>query len=153
MQPELHTQKEQSVSLVMDREEREAFLSGVHVGVVAVNRDGRAPLAVPVWYDYAPGGDVLIWIVAGSVKEGLFRTAGRLSICAQSEEWPFKYVTAEGPIVAQDAVPTEAEALAITRRYLPAEEATQWVKDTLDESSRLVRLRPEHWLSTDFSKL
>jgi hypothetical protein len=62
-------------------------------------------------------------------------------------------VTAEGPIVAQDAVPTETEALAITRRYLPEDEATRWVKEYLDDNSRLVRMRPEHWLSTDYSKV
>jgi nitroimidazol reductase NimA-like FMN-containing flavoprotein (pyridoxamine 5'-phosphate oxidase superfamily) len=141
------------VSLVMDREDREAFLSGVHVGVVAVNRDGRAPLAVPVWYDYTPGGDVLLWIYSGSVKDRLLRAAGRFSICAQSEEWPYRYVTAEGPIVAQGAAITEAEALTIARRYLPEEDAVQWVKDSLGDNSLLVRMRPEHWLSTDFSKL
>lgn len=141
------------VSLVMNREEREAFLSGVHVGVVAVNRDGRAPLAVPVWYDYTPGGEVLIWIDGGSMKDRLFRAAGRLSICAQDEEWPYRYVTAEGPIVSQDAAVTEAEALTIARRYLPAEEAAQWVKASLNDNSLLVRMRPENWLSTDFRKL
>jgi nitroimidazol reductase NimA-like FMN-containing flavoprotein (pyridoxamine 5'-phosphate oxidase superfamily) len=141
------------VSLAMNREEREAFLGGVHVGVVAVNRDGRAPLAVPVWYDYTPGRDVLIWIYRGSVKDRLFRAAGRFSICAQSEEWPYRYVTAEGPIVAQDAAVTEAEALAIALRYLPAEEATQWVKDSLGDNSLLVRMRPEKWSSADFSNL
>jgi nitroimidazol reductase NimA-like FMN-containing flavoprotein (pyridoxamine 5'-phosphate oxidase superfamily) len=141
------------VSLAMSREEREAFLAGVHVGVVAVNRDGRAPLAVPVWYDYTPGGEVLIWIDGGSVKDRLFRAAGRISICAQREEWPYRYVTAEGPIVEQDAVLTEAEALAIAQRYLPTEEAAQWVKGSLNDNSLLVRMRPENWLSTDFRKL
>ena len=141
------------MSLAMSREEREAFLSGVHVGVVAVNRDGRAPLAVPVWYDYTPGGEVLIWIDGGSIKDRLFRTAGRLSICAQDEEWPYRYVTAEGPIVSQDAPVTEAEALTIARRYLPADEATQWVKASLNDNSLLVRMHPENWLSTDFRKL
>jgi hypothetical protein len=46
------------MSLVMTVEERQAFLAQVHVAVVAVaGEDGRAPLAVPVWYDYRPGGD------------------------------------------------------------------------------------------------
>lgn len=141
------------MSLVMNRAEREAFLAGEHVGVVAVNRDGRAPLAVPVWYAYTPGGDVSIWIDAGSVKDRLFRAAGRLSICAQDERPPYRYVTAEGPIVGNDAAPTAAEALAITRRYLPADEATRWVQDYLGDSSLLVRMRPANWLSTDYSKL
>jgi nitroimidazol reductase NimA-like FMN-containing flavoprotein (pyridoxamine 5'-phosphate oxidase superfamily) len=48
---------DQEMSFVMTREERESFLTEVHVGVLAVEHAGRAPLAVPVWYDYRPGGD------------------------------------------------------------------------------------------------
>jgi nitroimidazol reductase NimA-like FMN-containing flavoprotein (pyridoxamine 5'-phosphate oxidase superfamily) len=140
------------MSLVMTTEERQQFLAGLHVGVVAVNRDGRAPLAVPIWYDYTPGGEVLIWTDRGSLKERLFREAGRFSICVQVETPPYKYVTAEGPVIALDGAPTEEQALGITGRYLPAEEALRWVKDNLGPSSVLVRMRPEKWLSTDYSK-
>jgi hypothetical protein len=140
------------VSLVMTAQERQEFLAGVHVGVVAVNRAGRAPLAVPVWYDYAPGGEVLIWIDRGSVKERLFREAGRFSICAQVETAPYEYATAEGPVVAIDQAPTEEQALGIAGRYLPAEDAASWVQDNLGANSLLVRMRPEKWLSTDYSK-
>lgn len=49
------------MSFAMSAGEREQFLAGLHVGVlsVAVNGAGeaagsRAPLAVPVWYDYQP---------------------------------------------------------------------------------------------------
>ena len=45
----------------MTLDEREQFLADVHVGVVAVERPGRAPLAVPIWYGYEPGGEVLVW--------------------------------------------------------------------------------------------
>ena len=49
------------MSLKMTREEREAFLAGVHVGIISIAEAGRGPLAVPIWYGYAPGGD--LWIV------------------------------------------------------------------------------------------
>lgn len=140
------------MSFVMTAQEREEFLAGAHVGVVAVNRAGRAPLAVPIWYDYSPGGEVLLWIDHGSVKERLLREAGRFSICAQVETLPYKYATAEGPVVALDEAPTEEQALGIAGRYLSAEEAARWVKDNLGENSLLVRMRPEKWLSTDYSK-
>jgi nitroimidazol reductase NimA-like FMN-containing flavoprotein (pyridoxamine 5'-phosphate oxidase superfamily) len=140
------------MSLVMTEQERQEFLAGVHVGVVAVNREGRAPLAVPVWYDYVPGGEVLIWIDRGSVKERLFREAGRFSICAQVDTAPYKYVTAEGPVIAMDQAPTKEQALRIAGRYLPAKDAEHWVTDNLGASSLLVRMRPEKWLSTDYSK-
>jgi len=140
------------MSFVMTAQEREEFLTEVHVAVVAVNREGRAPLAVPIWYDYTPGGEVLLWIERGSVKERLFREAGRFSICTQVETIPYKYVTAEGPVVALDEAPTEEQALGIASRYLPAEEAARWVEDYLGENSLLARMRPEKWLSTDYSK-
>jgi hypothetical protein len=140
------------MSLVMTAQERQEFLAGAHVGVVAVDRADRAPLAVPVFYDYAPGGEVLIWIDRGSVKERLFREAGRFSICAQVETAPYKYATAEGPVIALDQPPTTEQALGIMGRYLPAEDAARWVKEHLGANSLLVRMRPEKWLSTDYSK-
>lgn len=140
------------MSLVMTAQERQEFLAGAHIGVVAVNRADRAPLAVPVFYDYAPGGEVLIWIDRGSVKEHLFREAGRFSICAQVETPPYKYATAEGPVIAIDQAPTEEQALGIMGRYLPAGDAAHWVEDNLGPSSLLVRMRPEKWLSMDYGK-
>jgi nitroimidazol reductase NimA-like FMN-containing flavoprotein (pyridoxamine 5'-phosphate oxidase superfamily) len=140
------------MSLVMTAQERQEFLAGVHVGVVAVNRAGRAPLAVPIWYDYVPGGEVLMWIGRGSVKERLFREARWLSICAQVETLPYKYVAVEGPVIALDQQPTEEQALAIAGRYLPADDAARYVEDNLGANSLLVRVRPEKWLSTDYSK-
>jgi nitroimidazol reductase NimA-like FMN-containing flavoprotein (pyridoxamine 5'-phosphate oxidase superfamily) len=44
-----------------DRQEREQFLAGVHVGVLSVaTADGASPLAVPVRYTYQPGGPVSV---------------------------------------------------------------------------------------------
>ena len=52
----------------MSRLEREAFLAGVHVGVFTVSDGEHGPIAVPVWYGYEPGGDVLIVTGAASEK-------------------------------------------------------------------------------------
>ncbi|ASO19792.1 PPOX class probable F420-dependent enzyme [Actinoalloteichus hoggarensis] len=140
------------MSFVMTIEEREAFLAGVHVGVLAVGRDGRAPLAVPVWYSYEPGGEVLIWMERGSVKDKAIRAAGRFSLAVQTETAPYKYVTAEGPLVANDEMPTREQADAIARRYLPADEVAGYVDAALNERTILVRMRPEKWLSNDQGK-
>ncbi|WP_370949161.1 pyridoxamine 5'-phosphate oxidase family protein [Amycolatopsis sp. cg5] len=140
------------MSFVMTAEEREEFLSGVHVGVLAIERDGRAPLTVPVWYDYEPGGEVLIWMDRGSQKDKAIRTAGRFSLLAQSESWPYKYVTAEGPVTANDGGPTREEADRIAGRYLPEADAKAYVDGALGEGSLLVRMRPAKWLSNDQSK-
>ncbi|RSD19795.1 pyridoxamine 5'-phosphate oxidase family protein [Amycolatopsis eburnea] len=139
-------------SFVMTAAEREEFLSGVHVGVLAVERAGRAPLAVPVWYDYSPGGELLIWMERDTVKDRSIRAAGRLSLVAQDENPPYRYVTVEGPVVANDAPPTREQALRIAHRYWPPEQATAYVDASLGERSVLVRVRPEKWLSNDQSK-
>ena len=55
----------------MTRAEREAFLAGLHVGVLSIPSDG-APLSAPIWYDYEPGGD--IWVLTGPESK-----KGRLS--------------------------------------------------------------------------
>ncbi|NED98300.1 pyridoxamine 5'-phosphate oxidase [Phytoactinopolyspora alkaliphila] len=140
------------MSFVMTEAERETFLSGIHVGVLAVERDGRAPLAVPIWYNYEPGGEVLLWMHRDTVKDRCIRKAGRFSLVAQTEDAPYKYVTAEGPVVANDDPPTRAQALAIVRRYLSEDDATAYVDDALGPNSILVRMRPEKWLSNDQSK-
>ncbi|KZB86203.1 pyridoxamine 5'-phosphate oxidase family protein [Amycolatopsis regifaucium] len=139
-------------SMVMTAEEREAFLSEVHIGVLAVEREGRAPLAVPVWYDYEPGGELLIWMDGGSVKDKAIKKAGRLSLVAQTETLPYKYVTVEGPVVANDVPPTREQALKIAQRYLPGDEGAKYVDGALSDKSVLVRVRPEKWLSNDQSK-
>ncbi len=140
-------------SFVMTAEEREAFLTGVHIGVLAVERDGRAPLAVPVWYDYEPGGELLIWMDGGSVKDKTIRKAGRLSLAAQVETLPYKYVTVEGPVISNDGPPTREQALKIAQRYLGEAEGTKYVDGALSENSVLVRVLPEKWLSNDQGKV
>ena len=57
------------MSLGMTKEEREAFLADVHVGVVAIPEPGRGPLAVPVWYSYEPGGE-LHMVTARTSRKG-----------------------------------------------------------------------------------
>jgi hypothetical protein len=139
------------MSFVMTSAERESFLADVHIGVLAVERDRRAPLAVPVWYDYVDG-DILIWMERETVKDRHIRKAGRLSLLVQTEEPPYKYVTAEGPVIGDHERPSRDQALAITRRYLPEAEAVAYVDGSLGEKSILVRMRPQKWLSNDQSK-
>ncbi|MFI5584854.1 pyridoxamine 5'-phosphate oxidase family protein [Amycolatopsis sp. NPDC051758] len=140
------------MSFVMTAAERESFLSGVHVGVLAVERAGRAPLAVPVWYDYEPGGELLIWMERETVKDRAITAAGRLSLAVQDENPPYKYVTVEGPVIANDKPPTREQALRIAGRYWPTDQATAYVDSALGERSVLVRVKPEKWLSNDQSK-
>ncbi|MBF6064785.1 pyridoxamine 5'-phosphate oxidase family protein [Nocardia terpenica] len=135
----------------MTGEEREKFLAELHVGVIAVERPDRAPLSVPIWYGYEPGGEVLIWTEQGSVKEKLIRAAGRFSLTAQVEQPPYRYVTAEGPVTTiEPATPDMVRPIAI--RYLGEAEGTAFTEQNYGTGSLLIRMRPERWLSTDYTK-
>ena len=109
----------------MQRDEREKFLSEVRVGVLGVEDDRHpcAPLLAPVWYDYAPGGTVVVQTGRDSVKGRLLRSAQRFSLCVQDETPPYCYVSVEGPVVdlRDPADPLTRESTAV--RYLGEEEA------------------------------
>ncbi|HEY8978273.1 MAG TPA: pyridoxamine 5'-phosphate oxidase family protein [Streptomyces sp.] len=141
-------------SVVMTREEREAFLSEVHIGVMAVERPGRAPLSVPVWYDYTPGGDLIVLVNNDSLKYGLIRAAGRLTLVVQQEEAPYKYVSVEGPVVSgADEVPSDEVSMRVVGRYMDEPDARKYVDEALAHGrARLIRVRTEHWLSNDQNK-
>jgi len=124
--------------------------AGVHVGVIAVERPDRAPLAVPIWYGYQPGGEVLLWTESDSVKHKLIRDAGRFAITVQDENPPYKYVTAEGDVVGIEPA-TEADARAIAVRYLGEEAGTAFVAENPVTTSVVIRMRPRRWLSVDYS--
>jgi PPOX class probable F420-dependent enzyme len=143
------------MSLAMTVEEREAYLAGLHVGVVSVaGGDGRAPLAVPMWYRYEPGGLVSFITGEGSRKTAALRDTGRCTLCVQTEDPPYRYVTIEGPVVAIEPVDDEERRL-IARRYLGVEGGDAYMAATPDEprSSVTVRMRPQRWLSADFGKM
>ena len=111
------------MSFAMTKQEREAFLADVHVGVLSVPEPGRGPLAVPVWYAYEPGGELRLVTGRTSRKGQLLARAGRVSLCSQTETAPYKYVSVEGPIVAIEAADLERDLRLLARRYLGRERA------------------------------
>ncbi|WP_197420111.1 pyridoxamine 5'-phosphate oxidase family protein [Mycobacterium sp. NAZ190054] len=135
----------------MTKDEREQYLAGLHVGVIAVERPDRAPLSVPIWYGYQPGGEVLLWTDAGTVKHRLIRDAGRFSITVQDEQPPYKYVTAEGDVTSIDAA-QDAEARAIAVRYLGEQDGAAFTDQNLTPNSIIIRMKPQRWLSVDYSE-
>jgi PPOX class probable F420-dependent enzyme len=142
------------MSLAMTRAERERFLADVHVGVISVAEDGRAPLTVPIWYTYEPGGELRVVTERGSRKGRLFARAGRVSLCAQTETPPYRYVSVEGPVVAIEPAEVERDVRPLARRYLGRELGDRYVEATRGErgESVLVRVRPERWLTVDYAK-
>ncbi len=134
----------------MTSDERHKFLAALHVGVIAVARAGRAPLAVPIWYGYEPGGDVFVWTGRGSMKDRLIRVAGRYSLVVQDETPPYRYVSVEGS-AEFDETPTIDDFRRLVRRYVPADEVDQFVEQEFDDGGIIIRMRPEHWLGVDYS--
>ena len=144
------------MSTAMSKPEREEFLADVHVGVISITEEGRAPLAVPIWYGYEPGGEISIVTERGSRKGLLLEKAGRFRLCAQTEELPYRYVSVEGPIVSIEPSDTERDVRPLAHRYLGKELGDQYIEETGGEDSRaenvIIRMRPERWLTVDYGK-
>jgi nitroimidazol reductase NimA-like FMN-containing flavoprotein (pyridoxamine 5'-phosphate oxidase superfamily) len=144
------------MSTRMSREEREAFLADVHVGVLCLEEGGRGPLGVPIWYAYTPGGELWFVTERGSRKGRLLERAGRVSLCAQTEAPPYKYVSVEGPIVAIEKSDVEKHERPLAHRYLGRKGGDAYIAQTGGADARadsiLVRVRPERWLTVDYSK-
>jgi PPOX class probable F420-dependent enzyme len=142
--------------LSMSRKEREEFLAKTHVGILCVaEEDGRAPLAVPIWYRYEPGGEVHFITEANSRKAKLLREAGRATLVAQNESLPYRYVTVEGPVAIVREFDRVKEIDEVAYRYLGRElgEAYLAAEDSASGENVLVTIRPERWGSADFAKL
>ena len=141
------------MSLAMTKQEREAFLADVHVGIISIPEPGRGPLTVPIWYVYE-SGEVRFVTGRSSRKGRLLADCRRLSMCVQTETSPYKYVSIEGPIVAVEDAQLERDRRPLARRYLGTEVGDQYIEETLAENADnvLVRVRPERWLTVDYAK-
>ncbi len=138
----------------MTTEERQAFLAGVHVGVLSVARESLGPLTVPVWYSYTPGGAVSVITSIRSRKAALIAAAGRFTLCAQSETAPYKYVSVEGPVTATDRPVDDDEHRAMAHRYLGKEFGDLYLQATAADAADncIIRMTPTSWTASDFSK-
>ncbi|MEU6114087.1 pyridoxamine 5'-phosphate oxidase family protein [Streptomyces sp. NPDC047117] len=137
--------------MALSREEREQFLAEPHVGALSVAaEEGRAPLTVPIWYHYEPGGE--LWILTGrdSRKARLIDVAGRFTMMADRVAPTVRYVSVEGPVTAVDPG-TREDHLTLASRYLPREKAEAFVDFAERELGPqvLIRMRPQHWVSAD----
>jgi hypothetical protein len=131
--------------------DRELFLAEPHVAAVSVSAgDGRGPLTVPIWYQYAPGGEAWVLTEAGSRKARLIEAAGRFSLMVDRVMPTVRYVSVEGPVTR--TVPGTDELLReIAARYLPADQVPAYIEfaDTQLGEQVAIYLRPERWLTAD----
>lgn len=140
----------------MTRAEREAFLAEVHVGVLALAQQERGPLTVPIWYDYTPGGELRFITGRDSRKGRLLSPGARVSLCAQSEAPPYKYVTVEGAVARVADADLERDVRPMARRYLGHEGGDGYVEYVRtahpDQDDVLVSVRIDQWVTMDFAK-
>jgi uncharacterized protein len=132
--------------------ERQEFLAAKHVGVLSVAAaDGRPPASVPIWYDYTPSGNIRINTGTGARKAKLIERAGVVTLVVQREEPPYQYVVVEGAVV-DTTTPTPPEVReAIAIRYLGEEGGREFVRSMEGQESVLFTIRPDRWISADFS--
>lgn len=140
------------MSLAMTIEQREQFLADLHVGIISIPRKSKGPLAVPIWYDYSPGGE--LWVITNdaSIKGKLLKNASRISLCAQTETAPYQYVSVEGPFSVRATA--EGETLSMAVRYLGEEQGRAYAANSPDsDDSITVCLKPETWFTVDYNKM
>ena len=139
-------------NLSMTKDEREAFLADVHVGVISIDESGRAPLTVPIWYGY--DANIGVWVITGdqSRKAKLLAAAKRFSLCAQVETGLYKYVSVEGPVVEVRAADIEKDTRPMAHRYFGVEFGDQYVAGTEPDGSQVYVMQPERWLTVDYAK-
>ncbi|MDQ3251807.1 MAG: pyridoxamine 5'-phosphate oxidase family protein [Actinomycetota bacterium] len=144
----------------LTEKERQEFLAEPHIAVLSVAAgDDRPPHVTPVWYAYAPGGNLTFFTGTQgrkSRKAGLIEKAGVLSLSVQREEFPYKYVTVEGTVVGSDGPPSAEQMLAIVCRYLPEDAAQEgFVEAEIGHPGAgpvLFTIRPDRWLTFDFAE-
>ena len=136
----------------MSKEEREAFLAGVHVAVVGISSEGRGPLTVPVWYWYEPGGDIWFATQPESRKGKLLHIGKRISLCVQNESPPYAYVSVEGPIIEIADDDHELHEIPMAIRYLGEQEGPNYISPLPPSEWKRYIMRPERWLTLDGSK-
>jgi hypothetical protein len=131
--------------------DREFFLAEPHVAALSVSAgQGRGPFTVPIWYQYAPGGEAWVLTEVGSRKVRLIEAAGRFTLMVERVMPTVRYVSVEGPVTR--AVPGTDELLwEIAARYLPTEKVPAYIEFAKAELGEQVAifLRPERWLTAD----
>ena len=140
----------------MTKEEREAFLADVRIGVISINDPGKGPLTVPMWFDYERGGDVWFMAPRNSMKGRRLEVGARMSLCVQDENPPYRYVSVEGPVTAIQSYTIDRDMLPMAQRYLGEKGGEAYVAPQRaghsEADSIKVVVRPERWLTLDLNK-
>jgi len=133
----------------MTVEEREAFLAEVRVGVLALERPDRGPLALPIWY-VVEDGLVKMSLSRSSLKGRLLADVERATLTVQDEAPPYRYAAIEGPV---DVVDDLLDVQALASRYLGDELGAWYAQENPHtDVSANAAATPETWNTYDFGK-
>ncbi|WP_409428400.1 pyridoxamine 5'-phosphate oxidase family protein [Mycobacterium sp. SMC-11] len=141
--------------MALSKDEREQFLAEPHIAALSVNAGaGRGPLTVPIWYQYAPGGEPWVLTGAGSRKTKLIEAAGSFSLMVERTEPTLRYVAVDGT-VSRIEPGSEELHVELAHRYLPPERAEKFLEYALAELGEqvVIYLRPQHWISADLGAI
>lgn len=141
--------------MALTSQEREEFLAEPHIAALAIEAGAdRAPLVVPIWYQYAPGG--ALWFLTGptSRKMNLLKEAGRCTLLVETVEPSIKYVSVSAAVEAV-AAGTRDQLTEMAARYLPADKVAGYVEFAMADHGDQVRvtLRPTHWVAADLGSV
>ncbi len=142
------------MSMNMSKSEREAYLQELHVGVISIEQAGAAPLSAPIWYDYDPAVGLWILTEPNSKKGKALAAAERFTLVAQNEAAPlYKYVSVTGPIIEVRVADFEKDTKPMAYRYFDQATADMYLKGSQGGTSNHYLMRPEQWLTLDYSKM
>ena len=141
--------------MALTKSEREAFLAEPHVAALSVEAEPeRAPLAVPIWYQYEPGGRP--WLLTGteSRKLNLIRAAGRFTLKVDQVSPRLMYVSVSGDAVDMVAG-TRDDLREMASRYLPQQAVEPYIEMAEKEHGpqTKVYLDPQQWVSLNLGSL
>jgi len=137
--------------MALSIEEREKFLAEPHIGALSVvERPDRAPLTVPIWYQYSPGGELWVLTAPGARKTRAIDAAGRFSLMVERSSPTIRYVSVEGPAI-RNAPSSQERSREMAARYVPPARVAEYLEYERTQIGELIAIymRPEHWLSAD----
>jgi hypothetical protein len=132
-------------------EEREPLLAEPRIAALSVSAGpDRAPLTLPVWYQYVPGGEVWLLTSPASRHARLIEQAGRFSLMVERTDPSLRYVFVEGP-ATRTAPRTDAMLREMTQRYLRPDIVDSYLAFAKAELADevVIYMQPERWLSAD----
>ncbi len=140
--------------MALSKAEREEFLAEPHIAALSVNGGNeRGPLTVPIWYQYAPGGEPWVLTGAGSRKTRLIEATGYFALMVDRVAPTVRYLAVDGP-VSRIEPGTDDMLVELTRRYLAPGRVDAFLRYARAElgSQVAIYLQPQHWNSADLGE-